>query len=281
MFKSYPILWITPLVIVVLCPASLWAWGEAGHKAVAILAEERLDPTAKEAVAELLGPGKDLASISTWADWIVQDQPETGPWHYINLDVRRGVTRMEVPDRCARHGCVVDQIEKNIGILRSRLAFKFQKRRALKFLVHFVGDLHQPLHCADDKDRGGNEKWLRYRTGQGRRFVWVNLHSHWDGLLGSKEEASSLAARLSRGIRAQDEQGWIQGKAADWAYESYEAAKNEIYQELPEGPLREKNRWGMDLPRSYYSGKMKDISELQLRKAGVRLAWILNGIFEK
>lgn len=269
-------------MVIALWPGCLGAWGVTGHQAIGILAEARLSPAAKQAVREILGPDEDLASVSTWADSIVKSRPETGPWHYLNLDVRQGPTRLQVSEACPRQGCVVDQIESNITLLKSRFAFGFQKRRALKFLVHFVGDLHQPLHCADDHDRGGNDKWLRYRPGLGERFVWVNLHSFWDGLFGSPEEASELAVRLERKPRAKDEErDWSRGTPADWAYEGFQIAKTEIYRELPEGPLLERNRWGKDLPRGYYSGKMKGIADTQLRKAGVRLAWILNGIFEK
>ena len=176
------------------------------------------------------------------------------------------------------------QIDRNLATLRERFAPRREKQRALKFLVHFVGDIHQPLHCADDGDRGGNDKWFRfYPGGPQKRYVWVNLHGFWDNLLQEKavENPRRLASRLEKGVSPQDEREWSRGKAADWAYESFQIAKKEIYLELSEGPLREKDRWGKDLPLGYGSEKKREIVDRQLRKAGLRLAWLLNGIFER
>ena len=226
-----------------------------------------------------------MASVSTWADSIVMIRPETAPWHFFNLDVRQSQGEYDIAAVCKNHDCVVDQIEKDCGILAQRFATRRDKREALKFLVHFLGDVHQPLHCADDKDRGGNEKWFRYhgQHGNSYHYAWVNLHSFWDNLLEVKarENPERLATRLERGISPQDAKNWAQGKPSDWAYESFLVAQNDIYEELPEGPLMEKNRWGRDLPEDYYSPRMRAIVDRQLQKAGVRLAYLLNGLFSK
>jgi hypothetical protein len=179
----------------------------------------------------------------------------------------------------------VDQIEKDCGILREPFASKKDKREALKFLVHFMGDVHQPLHCADDKDRGGNEKWFRYYgpTGRSRHYTWVDLHGFWDNLIEpkAKEDPRRLAYQLEKTITTEDEKEWARGKPSDWAYESFLIAQNKIFKELPEGPLLDRNRWGKDLPEDYYSGKMRQVVDRQLEKAGVRLANLLNDIFSK
>ncbi len=152
-------------------------------------------------------------------------------------------------------------------------------------MVHFLGDIHQPLHCADDHDRGGNEKWFRYYGPRGlfRRYSWIEFHSFWDNMIqpNAKENPRRLASRLEKEIGPEDAKNWAGGRAVDWAYESFRIAQNEIYKELPEGPLLERNRWGKDLPEDYYSGKMRLIAERQLEKAGVRLAFLLNSIFSK
>lgn len=261
------------------------AWGHVGHQAVAYIAQDNLTPQARRAVDEILGPGEDLASVSTWADSIIKSRPETASWHFFNLNVRQSQGEYDIADACKNHDCVVDQIEKDCGILGRRFASRSEEREALMFLVHFVGDAHQPLHCADDKDRGGNEKWFRYYgpTGQSRRFTWVNFHSFWDNLLEpkAKENPRRLAARLEGKITPEEEKAWAQGKPSDWAYESFLIAQNDIYKDLPEGPLLEKNRWGMDLPEDYYSPQMRAIVDHQLEKAGVRLAFLLNGLFSK
>ena len=94
------------------------------------------------------------------------------------------------------------------------------------------------------------------------------------------QDPRKLASRLGREIKAEQERDWAKGNATDWAYESFKIAKEDIYSELPVGPL-ERGRWGKDLPQDYYSDKMRRIVDLQLEKAGVRLAWVLNDIFKK
>jgi hypothetical protein len=97
----------------------------------------------------------------------------------------------------------------------------------------------------------------------------------------AKENPRRLATQLEKEINPQDEKAWAQGKPSDWAYESFLIARNDIYKDLPEGPLSEKNRWGKDLPEDYYSGKMRLVVHRQLLKAGIRLAYLLNGLFSK
>jgi nuclease S1 len=256
-----------------------------GHQTVGYIAQDRLTPSAWKAVEEILGPDQDLASVSTWADAIVRMRPETAPWHFFNLNVRQDQSEYDIADVCRNHDCVVDQIEKDCGILGQHFATRREKKEALMFLVHFVGDAHQPLHCADDRDRGGNEKWFRYYgpSGRSRHYTWVNFHSFWDNLLEpkAKENPRRLASRLEGGISPEDERDWARGKPSDWAYESFLIAQNDIYKELPEGPLMEKNRWGKDLPEDYYSPQMRQIVDRQLEKAGVRLAYLLNTLFSK
>jgi nuclease S1 len=262
----------------------LWAWGSVGHRTIAYIAQDRLTPRTREKVREILGPGQDLASVSVWADAIVVMRPETAPWHYLDLDVRQDLNRFDLSEACRNHDCVVDQVEKDLEILRERFAPPHARREALKFLVHFVGDLHQPLHCADDGDRGGNEKWLRYRGPRGawRRYLWVNLHGFWDNLLEPKAKADPrhLAFRLEREITPADEKDWRQGGPSDWAYESFRIARDDIYSELPEGPLPRDARWGRDLPEDYNDGRMWGGAKGRLERAGVRLAWLLNGLWD-
>lgn len=265
-------------------PDLLFAWGATGHQTVAFIAQDRLTPAAQKAIAQLLGPNEDLVSVSFWADQVAHDKTETATWHYFNMDPRQPETRGDIEEACPNHDCVVDQIRKDIGILEDPNASPKTRREALKFLVHFVGDLHQPLHCADDHDRGGNDKWFRYHYARGKshHFQWVNLHSLWDGLLDprSKDHPKRLAQRLEKEVTPSEVKEWSQGKAEDWGYESFCIARDCIYQHLPEGPLPDKNRWGKDLPGVYYSLEMRQLAERQLQKAGVRLAWLLNGIFK-
>ena len=267
----------------ILLPGHLLAWGVVGHQTVAYIAQDYLGPNAQREVGKILGAGEHLPDVSTWADSILQDRPETAKWHFFNLDVRRLQNQNDIRSACPERQCVVDQIVKDVGILKDRFSPPRQKKEALSFLVHFVGDVHQPLHCADDQDRGGNEKWLRYYPAGSRWAKWIELHGFWDNLIEpkAKENPRRLASRLESRIKAGDLKVWEKGQPEDWAYESFLIAQNDIYKELPEGPLLERGKWGKDLPRDYYSGKMRDIVDRQLEKAGVRLAWLLNGVFEK
>jgi hypothetical protein len=256
-----------------------------GHKTIALIAQDRLTPEARRQVRRLLGPGQNLASVSTWADQIDHTtRPETGPWHYIQVNVRQDQSRYSLEDACRDHQCVVDQIEKDEAILRDSGASFEAKREALKFLVHFVGDIHQPLHCAEDNDRGGNEKWFRYYpAGNGvGRYTWVNLHSFWDNLLEvhAKEKPRQLTARLEQNFTEQQAMDWQKGRAKDWAFESYGIARDAIYSDLPSGPLQKSYRWGHDLPDTYYNDTMRQVVDRRLEAAGVRLAWVLNQIFQ-
>ena len=166
-FPKRSILIAAFLTFVFSYPDSLKAWGALGHKTIAWIAQDRLNSKARRSVRELLGQDRYLPSISTWADAIVHLRPETAPWHYLNLDVREGQGQFDLEIACRYEDCIVGQINKDVRILREPFGKKGVKREALKFLVHFVGDLHQPLHCADDNDRGGNENGLRSRLKKG------------------------------------------------------------------------------------------------------------------
>ncbi|HTC20111.1 MAG TPA: S1/P1 nuclease, partial [bacterium] len=135
--------------MILLFSARAWAWGHVGHQTVAYIAQDYLSAPSQRAIAEILGPGEDLAGVSTWADAIVRTRPETAPWHFFNLDVRQDQSEYDISGVCPHHDCVVDQIEKDLGVLREPFSSLREKREALKFLVHFLGDIHQPLHCAD------------------------------------------------------------------------------------------------------------------------------------
>jgi hypothetical protein len=275
---------IFTLAVCFFAHSTLWAWGAVGHKTIAFIAQDRLTPEAWKAVHEILGPSKDLVSVCTWADTIAHVRPETAPWHYIQVNVRYEQNRYDLSGVCRDHQCVVDQIEKDEEVLRNRWTSHSEKRDALKFLVHFVGDVHQPLHCAEDNDRGGNEKWFRYygSAKHPNRFTWVNLHGFWDNLVEprAKENPRRLATRLEQSLTEDQITSWQDGTPKDWAYESFQIARDNIYSELPAGPLLKKNRWGMDLPQDYYTDRMKKIVNERLLKAGLRLAGLLNQIFQ-
>ncbi len=184
---------IAPLALVALwgigtTPAR--AWGVQGHQVVAAIAWQGLSPVAREEATRLLAPepGQTLVSISTWAD--EHRGPATAPWHYLNFP--RGQCRFDAARDCPDGQCVVGAIDRQRAILASK-ATDAERLQALKYLVHFVADVHQPLHAGYQDDRGGNTVQLRFL------MRGSNLHALWDkGLieqLGLDNEALIAAAQ--------------------------------------------------------------------------------------
>lgn len=156
------------------------AWGSDGHKIVAMLAEAQLSPAARKEVDRLLAQetGATLASISTWAD--EHRNPATAAWHYVNFP--RGNCNYQPERDCPDGKCVVAAIDRQIEVLRTP-GDDEKRLTALKYVVHFIGDIHQPLHAGFGDDRGGNSYQLQaFMRGS-------NLHAVWDtGLIKSLQQ---------------------------------------------------------------------------------------------
>ena len=175
----------------VLLPGTARAWGPVGHQTVAIAARAQLTPEALSRLQDLMSlePGTTLADIATWAD--EHRSPETAPWHYVNFPVSDCNYR---PARdCPDGQCVVAVLDEQLRILASQ-ASPSERLQALKWVVHLVADVHQPLHAGMAEDRGGNRYQLQFL------LRWSNLHALWDsGLIRHMDEdAPTLAARLAR-----------------------------------------------------------------------------------
>jgi hypothetical protein len=259
-------LWVS-----IVAPVPTFAWGPTGHEVIAYIAQDNLSPTAMKKVGEVLSKGDDLASVSNWADHIRNYRRETAQWHYIDLPVRKNITAEDETDYCPNNDCVLNQVQIEEGVLANSESNKGDQAEALKFLIHFVGDLHMPLHCADDSDRGGNEKKVRFMK---RR---MNLHALWDHLIEKKsdEDPRELAIGLEKDITPEEKAAWVAGTEKDWALESYLIAKNTIYVGMEAGAQDYSSN---ELGNAYYK-KMRPIVNVQLEKAGIRLAHILNDIY--
>jgi hypothetical protein len=284
-----------------ICAMALWpalahAWGDEGHQIVALIAEHYLDPGVKLRVQRLLAtdasalvPDSSMASEATWADRYRDSDRDAGAlryrqtrqWHYVDLelgapDMDRACFAHPVlpPGTPASAGpaadCVIDKIDQFEAELANPGTSSDEQRLALQFLLHLIGDLHQPLHASDDADEGGNLKWVSAR---GMRAG--NLHHYWDvefvRQLGGEPQpvASMLLARIS----AADISTWQRGATADWARESFTLAKAVGYDTLPAPGARGHYR----LPAGYVRGAV-DAVQLQLSRAGVRLAAVLNRV---
>lgn len=256
---------LLPLMLVFSTPAH--AWGPQGHEIAARIAADNLAPAARLRVSQILGGDAfDLMVLdSNWADEVRSDRPETTGWHYVNIEIgARGYDRRR---DCPRDNCVVRQIERDIGLLRDPRASRAARLDAFRFLIHFVADLHQPLHAADRHDKGGNNVIVI----EGRRRS--NLHRVWDQDVVAALGPDSMRAanEIERGVSPAAKAAMAKGTPAEWANESFQLASREIYGRLaPSGPVR--------LPRDYAQREERVVRQ-QLLRAGLRLAGILNTIY--
>jgi hypothetical protein len=260
---------ITGTLLTLACPVHAFAWGSEGHRIVAEIAEQYLEPATARQVRDLLAVenATTLADVSTWADQIRLQRSDTAPWHYVNIPIhpKTGTSAAYDSERdCPESKCVVVKIEEFRVMLHDERTPVGQRLEALKFLVHFVADIHQPLHCANDNDRGGNAIAVEFN---GQR---TTLHAVWDsGILGPvvKDDERTYALKLAESITAAETMEWGRGSAVDWANESYRIAATIVYGQLP--------RRSGSLSDSYGTAALPVVNE-QLRKAGVRLAKVLN-----
>ncbi len=248
-------------MIALLIAEPVAAWGRLGHQIVGDYAEQRLTDPAKREVRRLLAdePNPSLGGVASWADEIrdgPQQRRETAPWHWVNFP--KGQCRYERERLCSDGNCLPEIINRFAAELGDRSLPDAQRTEALKFLVHFVGDAHQPLHAGFAEDRGGNRFQVNY-IGKG----W-NLHALWDTLiLTSVGLDAKTMVELAQGRLSSPPP---QGDAAMWVEESCR-----IVQDRDFYPPRRK------IGDSYLDAK-RPIAERQLAKAGERLAVMLNHI---
>jgi hypothetical protein len=247
-------------------PTPALAWGKTGHRVVAALADPQLSGLARAHVKELLGVDS-LDEAATWPDdmrsapgpfW----QKTATPWHYVTLN---GI----VYDHAPSEGDALEALNRFRAALRDPDATLADKQLALRFIVHLVGDLHQPLHVGKCCDNGGNEvkvKWF------GRD---LNLHSVWDSALVDEEQLSftEMAAKLRRHTSNADVVAWWDINPRDWISESAQLRET-VYPE----PNRKDPKALPELSYGYVY-KYTPLMEQRLKQAGVRLAAYLNDIY--
>ena len=228
---------------------------------IVILAMQYLHRSTAFRVRELLG-SESLEAASFWADEYRHDHPETGPWHYINIPL--GDSRIDMERECPKGQCVIRKAEEFLAALKDPKAGPAAKVEALKFLIRFVGDLYQPLHCADDDDKGGN---VRHVIFDGHPD---NLHWVWDtGLLHHiTRDPEALAAELQSRITPQDRAEWAKGTLVNWVMEGHRLAQTVAY-----GDLASENPAPIT---AAYERQAEPVIELQLEKSGERLAYLLD-----
>lgn len=264
--------WIFCLCWLAVAPA--FAWGPEGHAIVAEIAQRRLTPEAAAAVDALLGHGHSLASVASWADDARDERPGSYNWHFV--DIPLAADAYDAARDCAptpRGDCAVAELERLKSELRCATSEE-ARRDALRFAVHFVGDIHQPLHALGD-ERGGNGvpvtvAW-RGLICTGRctaKRIDTNLHAAWDGSLitSTTWNWGAYVDRLEAGWLAGTEaRGAEGGTPADWASASHEAARA-AWNKVPPNRV---------LDDAYYAFAVP-VVDRQLGVAGLRLARFLN-----
>src|SRR6476661_7328390 len=207
------------LIVVValgLAPSPGFAWGKTGHRVVAAIADTQLSGLSRANVEEILGPGETLDEAANWPDEMRSApgqfwQKTSTPWHYVTLN---GI----LYDHAPSEGDALEALAKFSKTLRDPNASQADKQTALRFVVHLVGDLHQPLHNGKCCDKGGNDvkvNWFGKPT---------NLHAVWDSQLVDEEQLSftELAAKLERHLSSADVIKWWDINPRDWTSESAE-----------------------------------------------------------
>jgi len=228
------------------------------------MAEELLTPAAAARVNATLAPGETITALSSWADEIRKTRKETEPWHFVDIPIDS--SGLDMNRDCPQAECVIAKIAEFRKRWRDEALSPAERREALLFLVHFVGDMHQPLHCANNHDRGGNDVTVEF---EGAR---MNLHRLWDSALIDRMPAEEqLFVTLGHAITGDERTAWSSGDVESWAGESFQAARDIVYGNLPRvGPGE------TPVLRGAYENDADAIVERQLKKAAVRLAAILN-----
>ncbi|KAB8314243.1 S1/P1 nuclease [Tolypothrix campylonemoides VB511288] len=265
MIRRRPPLRLVAVLFACLLPSVAAAWSSDGHRIVGELAAADLNPKARAEVARLLAgePEPTLAGVAAWADRLRDEDPERGKatsrWHYVNF--ADATCTYDAARDCAKGDCVVGAINRHFLALSDARRSDAERAEALKFLVHFVGDVHQPLHAGHRPDKGGNDFQVNVR-GKGS-----NLHAVWDRTIleaAKREPAAYAAALRARAPLPRDPTLRSQTPAVDWAVESCR---------LTDTP-------GLYPPRRVlddaYFDAQRPLAERRLREAGARLAAMLN-----
>jgi hypothetical protein len=287
---------------------------------VALIAERHLTPHALARVKQILsdgpidpslsryckeGPADPIADASTWADDIRALRPETAPWHYI--DIALGASSREIAQFCPLpQSCLTQAISDQLTVLRSPGIDPQKKAEALRFLIHFVGDAHQPLHATTNNDQGGNcvpvtffDTPPQLRNPATESYA-PNLHAVWDVNILARmtmgKTPAQVALDLDQSFRSRIVR-WVKGSADvnEWAWESYQLAEKKVYGKLPvripiESPQAVKScaddnhisarmlKLNERLEQPYQDVAARVVQE-QIAKAGARLALLLNQLW--
>jgi S1/P1 Nuclease len=294
-----------------------WGWGCEGHQTVALIAKAHLTPHALTMVEQILQanpidpnlkrfcpePSLDpMADSATWADDYRSVDPITEGWHF--FDLPRGASQTNIDQFCdPTAGCVASALTAQIAVLKNPASAPTDRGNALRFVLHFAGDIHQPLHDSTNNDRGANcvpVTFFNEKPKLNGSAYSPNLHAVWDTNMieniAKGQSVTQFAAQLDQQFQSQ-EAAW-QAEAINfdsWAWDAHELAETVAYGKLnkkipieapvPINTCADDNNVGARMLKlnekidATYQAAAAPVIEEQLAKAGVRLAMILNQIW--
>jgi hypothetical protein len=274
-------------LLIALAPSPALAWWEYGHETVARIAYLNVSPRTRAEIDRLLRqarlldtptcPARTIEQAAVWPDCIKtlgERFSYASTWHYQNVNVCHPFDQASA---CRDGNCVSAQIERNLRLLANRSLPVRERLFALAFVVHLMGDLHQPLHAGDRGDLGGNRVTASYGIIAGR----TNLHSIWDGYLADRGISNPPGG--PRGIlselSAADRDAMRQGNVTDWARESWQVAHDYAYGTAfpdPCGPVPTVR----PVITEAITRRLVPVVRQQVARGGLRLARLLDEAFE-
>jgi hypothetical protein len=235
---------------------SAYPWSTPGHRVVAGIAEKHLNSVALKNVQALL-QGQSMADVSNWADQVGRSRREAAGWHFINIPIE--VSDPDPDKFCHPKDCVLSKVNQLMALLKSTSGTPKERSEALKYVIHLVADLHQPLHVGNREDRGGFKLQLIFFD------LPTNLHMVWDHELLARQGLDE--ATLITQLDGLAQERWSRGTPRDWVLESFAVAREVAYNNVS-------GKLGSD-----YLEQCTPLVRTQLAKAGIRLAKVLNEIW--
>ncbi len=269
--------------LLALLPTPAFAYWEYGHQEIARIAWANIRPITRVRIQHLLAeqalldtpkcPAGTIEQASIWADCIKKLGPDfkyAYAWHFQDVALCKPY---DLDSVCKDGNCVSAQITRDVALLRDKHTTEVERVKALAFLIHFVGDLHQPLHAEDRDDEGGNKIPAAWGIYAPNRF---NFHSVWDGPLA--ERAATTGPSLVRRYTPAEKASLGAGDAASWGRQSWDVAHAAYAAATTDGqacgPMPAKVVF--DEPMI---AKLVPIARLQIERGGVRLAKLLDEAF--
>lgn len=252
-------------LLLALNAAPAWSWGPLGHRIIARIAAREAGSKARSRLSFYIGRDVAIEDAALWANDLQTERPETARWHFIQIPPN--AMELDLKQQCPEGECITVKVREFEGIARLGIRDRSEIEEAVKLLLHLVGDLHQPLHAGYAEDQGGKSIPVVL---DGRA---MSLYDAWDSALVERlgTDDAAIAERLIQNTTSEQRQRWCRGNLRDWTWETHLLAARLAYGALPSGSPK---TLGSD-----YLIQANEVVETQLKKAGVRLAKILDQVW--